>query len=334
MPDRPTLPPQLRDALAAEPAAEQAELERVWDLLDAAAPDAGTPSSDAWDRLSRRLATPSPEAPPLRRVTRPARPQAPDRRTARQPRPLRLVTRALAVAAALVVVGVVAWWVRPVTVTASPGAQVAVALPDGSEATLNSGTTLTYRRGFDRLPFVDADRRSVALAGEAFFAVEPGARPFVVETHNAEVTVLGTRFNVRARQGHGEDATQVAVSEGRVRVATGAGAVVLTAGESSAVPAGALAPTAPSAVPAEAVDAWRAGGFAVRNLPLPAVLAEVERRWDVRVALRGTSPPDARVTLYLAAPDGPEDVLRDLAGGRDLRYRPTSDGFEVFPAAP
>src|SRR5690606_12487557 len=121
------------------------------------------------------------------------------------------------------------------------------------------------------------------LSGEAFFAVEPGGRPFVVETFNAEVTVLGTRFNVRARRGHGEASTQVTVTEGRVRVFSGGEAVELAAGEGSAVED--AAPSAPAPVPVEVAEAWQTGGFAVRGLPLPAVLAEVERRWGVDVAL-------------------------------------------------
>jgi ferric-dicitrate binding protein FerR (iron transport regulator) len=321
MPDRSTLPPELRDALDAEPVDDRAALARVWTLLNAAAPPAASPPPDeAWRRLATHL------------EAAPARPPAPDRGAAPSRRRLRLAAGAFAAALVLAVVGLVAWWGRPVTAAAAPGERLAVALPDGSMAELNGGTTLTYRRRFDRLPLVDAEERAVALSGEAFFAVEPGARPFVVETFNAEVTVLGTRFNVRARRGHGDDATRVMVAEGRVRVASGGEAVVLTAGEASAVTPEAPAPRAPERVPWEAVDAWRAGGFAVRDLPLAAVLAEVSRRWGVRVTLRGTPPSDARVTLYLAAPSGPEDVLRDLAGARGLRYRPTSDGFDVYPA--
>jgi ferric-dicitrate binding protein FerR (iron transport regulator) len=326
MPDRPAFPPELRDALAGEPAADRAEIERVWALLGTAAPPAAPPPAGAWDRLAARL------------TEAPARSPAPDRPASPSRRRLRLavgVFAASALAVALVavaLVGLAAWWGRPVTVSAPPGALVRVALPDGSTAELNSGTVLTYRRGFDRLPFVPAARRAVQLDGEAFFAVEPGARPFVVETFNAEVTVLGTRFNVRARRGDGDDATRVAVAEGRVRVAGGGRAVVLAAGEGSTVTVERPAPSAPEAVPAGAAEAWRQGGFAVRDLPLAAVLAEVGRHWDVRVALRGNPPTDGRVTLYLAAPSGPEDVLRDLAGARGLRYRPTSDGFDVYPA--
>lgn len=320
MPERPPLPPELRDALAGEPAAEMEALDRVWTLLGAAAPPGDPPATEAWARLFSRLAEP------------PARPSAPDRRAVPRGRRLRLASGVLAAALLFAAVALGAWWGRPVRVSAPPGERVRLTLPDGSTAALNSGTTLAYRRGFSRLPFVDAERRAVTLDGEAFFAVEPGGRPFVVETFNAEVTVLGTRFNVRARRGHGDDATRVSVAEGRVRVAGGGRAVVLGAREASAVTPEAPAPSAPVPFPEETVGAWRAGGFAVRDLPLEAVLAEVARRWDVRIALQASPPSDARVTLYLAAPAGPEDVLRDLAGARGLHYRRTSDGFDVSPA--
>ena len=83
-----------------------------------------------------------------------------------------------------------------------------VTFSDGSTATLNGGTRLSYPAQFGE------DARIITLDGEAFFDVEAGAMPFIVQTVEAEVHVLGTQFNVRALEGN----VSVAVREGRVRL--------------------------------------------------------------------------------------------------------------------
>jgi len=66
-------------------------------------------------------------------------------------------------------------------------------LPDGSQVTLNHNTTLKYPKKFD------GKIREVKLKGEAFFNVERmPEKPFIVETNDASVKVLGTSFNVNA----------------------------------------------------------------------------------------------------------------------------------------
>lgn len=66
-----------------------------------------------------------------------------------------------------------------------------VELPDSSVVYLNYNSKLTYSEKFEP--------RRVKLLGEAFFSVNDGATPFVIETEDGEeVTVLGTEFNLIA----------------------------------------------------------------------------------------------------------------------------------------
>ena len=81
-------------------------------------------------------------------------------------------------------------------------------LPDGSEVWLNEASRLTYREDF-------ADDRSLQLQGEAFFDVKKNSdKPFVIQTENAVVKVLGTSFNVKAYPN--EIQTEVLVVSGKV----------------------------------------------------------------------------------------------------------------------
>ena len=61
------------------------------------------------------------------------------------------------------------------------------------------------------------EQRSVRLQGEAYFDVtENPEAPFQISTTNTQITVLGTRFNVRARAT--EPQTTVTVESGKVRL--------------------------------------------------------------------------------------------------------------------
>jgi ferric-dicitrate binding protein FerR (iron transport regulator) len=67
-------------------------------------------------------------------------------------------------------------------------------LPDGSIVSLNADSKLEYPKEFN------GNERNVKLTGEAFFNVTKNTeKPFVIETDNAEVRVLGTSFNVNTK---------------------------------------------------------------------------------------------------------------------------------------
>lgn len=78
-----------------------------------------------------------------------------------------------------------------VTINAPQGVRVEVFLPDGSRVWLNSGSKLTYNKRFDN------NTRKLRFKGEAFFNISHNpSRPLIVETEDANIEVLGTRFNV------------------------------------------------------------------------------------------------------------------------------------------
>ena len=66
-------------------------------------------------------------------------------------------------------------------------------LPDGTKIWLNSESTLSYSRRFDQ------SERSVYLKGEAYFDVKRNdSVPFIINTSELKIKVLGTSFNVSA----------------------------------------------------------------------------------------------------------------------------------------
>lgn len=81
-------------------------------------------------------------------------------------------------------------------------------LPDNSEVILNSNSTITFNKNKWK------SNRNLTLNGEAFFKVQKGKK-FTVNTEIGEVTVLGTKFNVKERTNYFE----VKTYEGLVSVA-------------------------------------------------------------------------------------------------------------------
>lgn len=87
------------------------------------------------------------------------------------------------------------------------GARVRTELPDGTITWLNSGSELSY--------YIPFKKRNVNVKGNAFFDVKSDSlHPFTVRGNNAEVKVLGTRFNVEMWPG--EDIVEVVLEEGVV----------------------------------------------------------------------------------------------------------------------
>ena len=116
------------------------------------------------------------------------------------------------------------WWALPappeVRLVATKGEQNIYELPDGSVATLNAQSSISYEPG------EWSSARRVELNGEAFFEVKKGT-PFLVKTPYGDVQVLGTSFNVDARKDH----FSVACFTGSVRVVAASRSQVLSPGE-------------------------------------------------------------------------------------------------------
>lgn len=163
-----------------------------------------------------------------------------------------------------------------------------VDLSDGSRIHINSGSTLKFPKQFTD------EIREVHLTGEAFFEIKTDERPFVVVTATARTTVLGTKFNVRAR----DASTLVIVKEGSVLVSsadTEEEEVILTQNQMSRV-ADHVAPEDPQDVDAEHLIGWLENRLVFERTPLNEIVRELERFYDIRVHLADRKLADRTMT--------------------------------------
>lgn len=177
-------------------------------------------------------------------------------------------------AAVAAVLLLIAWAVWPGSVQeihAEAGTPISTSnLEDGSVLKLNADSYFAFSMGEQRLG---------KLEGEGFFSVEKSDIPFVVETEVGSVTVLGTSFNVYARDG----TLSVACVTGRVRVAfAGSGdPVELTPGEAVLKTTGGI--IRKSATDEEQALDWLNGESVFKSQPLEAIVAELERQFNLTV---------------------------------------------------
>lgn len=171
------------------------------------------------------------------------------------------------------------------TIYAPYGYYYQLTLPDGSKAWVNSGSELRY---FSTMP---SGERRVILKGEAYFDVEHNpALPFVVETQNIAIEVLGTEFNVKSFQD--EDAIHTTLVSGKVQVKG-----TTSQGEpfTRAISPGqqAVFSKPDQAVQVADVDterfcSWKDGYYTYWDAPFTEVMETMARYYGVDIALQGS----------------------------------------------
>jgi transmembrane sensor len=201
------------------------------------------------------------------------------------------------------------------------GGQYQLTLPDGSQVWLNAASSLRFP-----VAFTGAERR-VELTGEAYFEVAKDARhPFKVAARGAEVTVLGTHFDVQAYDD--EPALTATLLEGAVRLDLGAQQALLRPGQQAR-------PRPDGTIQVRAVDvqhavAWKNGYFVFNDEPIEAIMRQVARWYDVDVRCQGllaNKDFNGKISRYKDA----ADVLRVLELTGAVHFTTESRRITVQP---
>ena len=157
------------------------------------------------------------------------------------------------------------------------GGEYSLVLSDGTKVFLNADSELKYP-----VEFSDG-KRIVDLKGEAYFEVHKDSlRPFVVRVNGAEVTVLGTSFNVNTYGDDGQIYTTLVNGSVRVSSVKNGQAEVLKPGMQSVmdVQSGQLTVRE---VDVEPYVAWREGRFVFRTMTLDLIMRQLQRWYDFEV---------------------------------------------------
>jgi len=200
-------------------------------------------------------------------------------------------------------------------VSTKRGERVKLQFADGTTVQLNTFSTIRFPEEFS------SDVREVWLRGEAFFDVARNEQlPFIVRTEHAVVKVLGTGFNVEAWPD--ENHVDVVVSQGKVSVRSATLStnreVILTDGEQSIIAEG-KSPTEALHVQIDEYLSWIDGKLQFRRTPLPDVLKQLERRYDVHFTVKDSTLMLRTLTASVKDESLPE-VLTLIALSLNARY--------------
>lgn len=168
-------------------------------------------------------------------------------------------------------------------VKTNPGMTTSLTLSDGTVVFLNSESRLTYPSRFD------GDVRNVTLQGEAYFEVakNPEKRFVVSTSHQAQIEVLGTHFNVEAYET--EDRISATLVEGKIgfiftqdnvskKVLMDPGQKLVYDSKDSKVQL--------YATSGESEIAWKEGKIIFKNTPLEEGLRMLEKRYNVEFIVK------------------------------------------------
>lgn len=203
------------------------------------------------------------------------------------------------------------------TLETSNGEQVKLILPDQSSVFLNAASKITFPSNFSKLK-----ERRINLSGEGYFEVSKDAsHPFIVETVNQEVRVLGTHFNISAYQN--EQAVKTTLIEGSVKINKDQ---ILKPGQLAVNTAGKIS-ISQANLPME--TAWTRNDFHFDEEPSESVMLKVARWYNITVSFADDNLKTIPLSGYISRTRTLSTVLERIGKAANLRFVVTGQHVTV-----
>jgi len=200
-----------------------------------------------------------------------------------------------------------------------------VSLPDGTQVTLNSHSSLAYTSSYNEKD------RAVKLMGEAFFnVIRNPQKPFVIQARDAQVEVLGTSFNVLAYDSL--QSVEVVVETGVVKLSVPAWSseVKLEAGQKG------IYSHAAGKLNSQVNDdinfqSWNTRKIVFEEQDLRTVVETLNRVYQANITVSAAIPAACTVTVTFDH-QSLESVLRVLENTLNLTYKINGRQIEITAA--
>jgi ferric-dicitrate binding protein FerR (iron transport regulator) len=203
-------------------------------------------------------------------------------------------------------------------ITTSKGEKKEIILPDGTKVWLNADSKIIYKNKFG------SDLRKVKLFGEAYFDVVKNPKwPFLVETSQLTIKVLGTKFNVKAYQ---DDKTiETTLESGLISLQQGgklfrSGNSILVKPQQKATFSKKEHRLLLENVDSKRFTSWKEGRLVFDNEEIHEAIKKLERWYGLKISMMNECRND-RITLTITD-EGIEDAIK-------LLQYTTASGFKV-----
>jgi len=199
-------------------------------------------------------------------------------------------------------------------------------LPDGSLIALNSNTTISYPKKFQKV------ERRIKLEGEAFFDIERNEeKPFIIEAGNAFVQVLGTKFNVKAYE---NSEIEVIVTEGLVKLyiidseTLDSSSIFLKAGQKGRISTKEKIPVYVSEnIPDELV--WMDYTLIFKDTDLKRAFSLLEDHYNVKINVSNEHILDCRITTTFTN-NTIDDVIEIIVATFEFEYSKEKNTYTII----
>jgi transmembrane sensor len=180
-------------------------------------------------------------------------------------------------------------------------------LQDGTRVWLNCESSLKYPISFE-----DKDR-IVEVKGEAYFEVAKNpSKRFMVVANGVKTEVIGTHFNVNGYNDYGH--VNITLLEGSIRISNSSSSAILKPGQEAKLnEAGKI--DIDKDIETDEIIAWKDGMFNFNSVPLPGIMKQIERWYDVDVVYDGSNSEKHFSGIFSRA-DNVSEILKmmQLAG--------------------
>lgn len=187
-----------------------------------------------------------------------------------------------------------------------------IRLPDGSDVWLNAASTLSYTPDL-----LKDGKRSVQLEGEAYFSItRDQAHPFIVQSKDQQIEVLGTQFNVNAYAD--EPVVATTLLKGSVSVTTGGQKKKIHPGEQAQLSAGRLSV---QKVEVDNFIDWKNGDFALNHVEFKTAMRKIARWYDMEVVYDRGVPDNLESGGWISRQKPLSAVLKSIEASGLVKFR-------------
>ncbi len=206
------------------------------------------------------------------------------------------------------------------------GAKTKFVLPDSTVVNLNSGSSLKYPAKFV------GEKREVYLSGEAYFEVKKDPKhPFIVNTSNIDVKVLGTHFNMKSFPE--EDVFETTVLEGSVALHSHShqqSELVRLKPDQKAVYTSKNDEVKIQKINALLEASWKENKFYFDNETLTSIVNELERNYNVPIKICSKELNNETFSGFFDKNRTLYQVLDIMKFNRDFFYETKLDTIRIY----
>lgn len=205
------------------------------------------------------------------------------------------------------------------------GGSINLTLPDGTKVALNSSSTFSYSQGFG------ISDRTVKLRGEGYFTITHRADlPFVVETGEMAVTDLGTEFLFRNYETDSSAVVALYAGSAKVDSRLRQGETVMLRPSEQVAMNKLTGEMTKTKAEGDGATARQMSDLTFSNATLAYIAGALSRAYGVSVTVADSVAGKTFYCSFNRSTDTLKDILDDLAKTRNIHYRKSAGGYELY----